>query len=282
MSSARVKVSRWALGLVTTLAFGCAPTTTQRLRLPPLQTVTTVDLGRYVGRWYEIASFPQRFQKGCTATTADYEVREDGEIDVVNRCRKGSLEGPESSAVGRARVTDKTTNAKLEVSFFWPFWGDYWIIQLAPDYSYAVVGAPGRDYLWILSRTPKMTDSVYGEIVVRLKAQGYETRSNRPEEVRTPVQLRRVFIAGSASALSMLLVACGRVEQGPECEAFVECVAALDVLRSTRTNVDRFLPDGACWGGAKGGAVCESSCRRGVVLLREQEPELTCNQEGAP
>lgn len=174
MSSARVKVSRWALGVVTTLAFGCAPSATERLHLPPLQTVASLDLGRYVGRWYEIASFPQSFQKGCTATTADYEIREDGEIDVVNRCRRGSLEAPESSAVGRARVTDKTTNAKLEVSFFWPFWGDYWVIQLAPDYSYAVVGAPGRDYLWILSRTTKMSDSVYGEIVVRLKEQGYE------------------------------------------------------------------------------------------------------------
>lgn len=96
------------------------------------------------------------------------------------------------------------------------------------------------------------------------------------------VQLRRFFIAASASAMPALLVACAGAEQGPECKAFVECVAAVDVLRSTQTNVDRFLPDGACWGGKKGAAVCESACRRGVVLLHEQEPRLTCNQGGTP
>lgn len=97
-----------------------------------------------------------------------------------------------------------------------------------------------------------------------------------------PVQLRRFFLAVSAVAQSTLLVACGRAEQGPECEAFVECVTAVDVLRSTTTNVDRFLPDGACWGGTKGAEVCESACRRGVVLLLQQEPQLVCNQEEAP
>ena len=97
-----------------------------------------------------------------------------------------------------------------------------------------------------------------------------------------PVQLRRFLFAVSAAAQSTLLVACGRAEQGPECKAFVECVAAVDVLRSTTTNVDRFVPDGACWGGAKGAAVCESACRRGVVLLHQQEPQLVCNPEEAP
>ncbi len=96
------------------------------------------------------------------------------------------------------------------------------------------------------------------------------------------VQFRRFFIAVSACALPTLLGACGRAEQGPECKAFIACVAALDVLRSTQTNVDRFLPDGACWGGPKGAAVCESSCRRGVLLLHEQEPQLTCDKGGTP
>ena len=76
------------------------------------------------------------------------------QIDVLNRCRKDALDGPEKSAHGRARVVDRATNARLEVSFFRPFWGDYWIIDLADDYSYAVVGHPGRDYLWILARKP--------------------------------------------------------------------------------------------------------------------------------
>lgn len=155
---------------------GCAtPTTTSRLRLPPLGTVAHVDLGRYVGTWYEIAAFPQRFQRGCTATMAIYTLRPDGDLDVLNRCRKGSLEGEEKSARGRARVVDRATNAKLEVSFFRPFWGDYWIIDLAGDYSHAVVGHPGRDYLWILARTPAMDEATYQGIVTRLQAQGYET-----------------------------------------------------------------------------------------------------------
>jgi apolipoprotein D and lipocalin family protein len=154
---------------------GCATSTTERLRLPPLETVAQVDLSRYVGTWYEIASFPQSFQRGCTATTATYTLREDGDVDVLNRCRKGSLDGEEKTARGRARVVDRATNAKLEVSFFRPFWGDYWIIDLADDYTYAVVGHPGRDYLWILARTPSMEGATYRSIVARLRAQGYET-----------------------------------------------------------------------------------------------------------
>jgi len=102
-------------------------------------------------------------------------LRADGDIDVLNRCRKGSLDGKEKSALGRARVVDRTTNAKLEVSFFRPFWGDYWIIDLADDYSYAVVGHPGRDYLWILARDPAMAEATFHGIVARLQGKGYET-----------------------------------------------------------------------------------------------------------
>ena len=129
------RIMKRTLGLVWGLALsaGCATSTTQRLRLPPLQTVAHVDLSRYLGTWYEIANFPQSFQRGCTATTATYTLRADGDIDVLNRCRKGSLDGEEKSALGRARVVDRATNAKLEVSFFRPFWGDYWIIDLSDD-----------------------------------------------------------------------------------------------------------------------------------------------------
>ena len=156
------------------LATSCATTTTERLRLQTLKTVDHVDLQRYLGTWYEIAAFPQRFQKGCTGSTANYTLRDDGEIDVLNRCRKGSLDGEEKVAKGRARVVDRATNAKLEVSFFGPFWGDYWIVDLGADYEYAVVGHPSRDYLWILSRTPTMETAVYDGIITRLRAQGYE------------------------------------------------------------------------------------------------------------
>ena len=141
----------------------------------PLRTVTHVDLERYAGTWYEIASYPQRFQQGCTATSAVYTLRADGMIQVVNRCNRDSLDGRETVARGRARVVDHESNAKLKVSFFWPFWGDYWIIDLGRDYEYAVVGHPSRRYLWILSRTPAMDAGVYAGILERLRAQGYDT-----------------------------------------------------------------------------------------------------------
>jgi apolipoprotein D and lipocalin family protein len=151
---------------------GCA-TTTERLGLEPLQTVPEVELSRYIGTWYEIASYPQVFQRRCTGTTATYRIREDGLIDVENRCFKDSLEGRETVARGRARVPDPAESAKLEVSFFGPIWGDYWVIDLGDDYEYAVVGSPSRDFLWILSRTPTMDDAVYEGILDRLRTNGY-------------------------------------------------------------------------------------------------------------
>lgn len=141
----------------------------------PLETVAHVDLARYVGTWYEIASFPQRFQKGCTGTVATYTIRPDGAIAVLNRCSRDSLTGKVTTAKGKARVVDTTTNAKLKVTFFWPFWGDYWIIDLGREYEFAVVGHPNRKYLWILSRTPSMPTDVYDGIIGRLQAQGYDT-----------------------------------------------------------------------------------------------------------
>jgi apolipoprotein D and lipocalin family protein len=140
----------------------------------PLETVDSVDLERYLGRWYEIASYPMFFQKGCTATTADYSLREDGLIEVINSCRKKTLDGKLKQAKGKAKVVDPETNAKLKVSFFGPFWGAYWIIDLDPDYQWAVVGGPKRKYLWILSRTPHMDKALYDEIIGRLPAKGYD------------------------------------------------------------------------------------------------------------
>jgi apolipoprotein D and lipocalin family protein len=168
-------MNRLSALVVTLLASACATSTTERMHLPPLETVPHVALRRYLGTWYEIAAFPQRFQRGCTATSATYALRDDGDIDVVNRCRKDSPDGPEKVARGRARVVDRATNAKLEVSFFRPFWGDYWIIDLGEDYEYAVVGHPSRDYLWILSRKPVMSPDLYESILRRLSAQGYDT-----------------------------------------------------------------------------------------------------------
>jgi len=148
--------------------FGC--TTSYQ----PLDVVAHVDLEKYLGKWYEISSFPQSFQKGCNCTTAEYIKTEDDYIRVLNSCRKDSPTGELKTAEGKAFLTDDKSNAKLRVQFFWPFRGDYWIIDLAEDYSYAVVGHPNREYLWILCRTPKMDKSIYDAILERTKSKGFD------------------------------------------------------------------------------------------------------------
>ena len=139
-----------------------------------LETVPYVDLNKYAGKWYEIASFPQQFQKGCNATTAEYTVTDKGIVIVENRCTKDSINGKPSYIKGKAFVIENSGNAKLKVQFFWPFKGKYWIIDLADDYSYAVVGHPNRNYLWILSRTATMNEAIYQQIVSRIKEKGFD------------------------------------------------------------------------------------------------------------
>ncbi len=139
-----------------------------------LETVTYVDLNKYAGKWYEIASYPQRFQKGCHCTTAEYTLSTEGYVIVENRCNKGSITGKQAYIKGKAFVDKNTGNAKLKVQFFWPFKGKYWIIDLATDYSYAVVSHPNRKYLWILSRTANLDAAVYQQILARLKSKGFD------------------------------------------------------------------------------------------------------------
>lgn len=143
----------------------------------PLPVVPQVDLKRYTGTWHEIARLPNRFQRACVADTqATYTLRPDGKITVLNRCRTAS--GSTKSATGTARVADaKGPNSKLKVTFFWPFSGDYWIIGLDAEYRWALVGEPGRDYLWILSRTPKLEEATYRHIVELARQQGFPTGS---------------------------------------------------------------------------------------------------------
>jgi apolipoprotein D and lipocalin family protein len=140
----------------------------------PLDVVPFVDLQKYLGTWYEIATIPQRFQKGCVGVTAQYSLRKDGDIDVVNTCRQGTLDGKVRTAHAKAWVVDKKTNAKLKVRFFWPFTGAYWVIGLDADYRWAIVGHPDRTYLWILSRSPQMDDALYNELLKLISAKGYE------------------------------------------------------------------------------------------------------------
>ena len=139
-----------------------------------LQTVPYVDLKKYSGKWYEIASFPQLFQKGCNCTTAEYTLTDKDYVIIENRCNKGSISGKQSYIKGKAFVVKNTGNAKLKVQFFWPFKGKYWIIDLADDYSYAVVGHPNRKYLWILSRTPTLNETLYQQIILRVKEKGFD------------------------------------------------------------------------------------------------------------
>lgn len=140
-------------------------------------TVDYVDLSRYAGTWYEIAKIPNSFQKQCAAnTTAHYSLNDDGTIKVVNSCKES--DGGMDSAEGLAEVVDTKTNSKLEVSFvsifgIHLFWGDYWIIGLDDDYSYAVVGTPGRKYGWILSRTRELPEDKLTEAYNILRNNGY-------------------------------------------------------------------------------------------------------------
>ena len=147
--------------------------------LSPVKTVENVDLDRYIGKWHEVASIPQWFQKDCVAnTTAEY--MKDGDLIIVlNSCEMEN--GERKLAEGRAKVVDTKTNAKLKVTFvkffhwIFAFGGKYWILDLAEDYSYAVVGDPSREYAWILSRTPLIPYENLVAAELTLKAQGYDT-----------------------------------------------------------------------------------------------------------
>ncbi|MEA5097843.1 MAG: lipocalin family protein [Burkholderiaceae bacterium] len=148
--------------------------------VPEVTAVAAVDLDRYAGKWHEIARLPNWFEAKCIGeVSAEYRKRADGRLDVINRCRRSDRSFDQS--VGMAEVVDAASHAKLKVRFapawlsWLPMvWGDYWIIALAPDYSYAVVGEPERRYLWILSRTPKMDDGAYRAAIRQAEEQGFD------------------------------------------------------------------------------------------------------------
>ena len=138
----------------------------------PVTSVASVDLVRYGGKWFEIASFPMFFQRNCIAdTTAEYALAAGGGITVHNRCRTKS---GFDEATGKATVVEGSGNSRLEVSFFWPFKADYWILGLDPDYRWAVVGNPNRRYLWVLSRTPQLPPALLEAALASAVAQGFD------------------------------------------------------------------------------------------------------------
>ncbi len=165
-----------AIGLV----LACQSFAEAQTSLPPVRTASFVDLAQYLGKWYEIAAIPQSFEKQCVRnTTAEYANAENNLISVKNSCDTES--GKPSVANGRGKVSDPTSNAKLRVTFVnffgWQFifGGDYWILSVGENYSYAVVGAPGRDYAWILSRTPSMTIEQMRAANQTLVQQGFDS-----------------------------------------------------------------------------------------------------------
>ena len=167
---------RWPLvpSLLISLIILFLLMTTKDSQAQTLQTVPNVDLKKYAGKWYEIASYPQYFQKGCHCTTAEYTLSEKGYVIVENRCNRDSVNGKQSYIKGKAFVEEGSGNAKLKVQFFWPFKAKYWIIDLATDYSYTVVSHPNKKYLWILSRKSKIDDTLYQQIISKLKSKGFD------------------------------------------------------------------------------------------------------------
>jgi apolipoprotein D and lipocalin family protein len=145
----------------------------------PLGTVPGVDLERYQGRWYEIAALPQRFEKGCHCVYALYKINPEGYVEVQNFCRKGGPAGKEETAKGKAYPVEGSNNSKLKVQFFWPFRGDYWVLELDPNYQHALVGSPDRESLWILSRTPTLDQAIYNRLVQAARQKGFPVEQLR-------------------------------------------------------------------------------------------------------
>ena len=173
-------VTRIALVFFLVFAVACAQ------RGVPPRTVERLDLERYLGTWYEIASFPSWFQRNCVATQATYSRTGDGRIRVENACRDKTLSGAWNGIEGIAWPAEPGDSTRLKVQFFWPMRGDYWVLALDPDYRWALVGHPNREYLWVLSRTRTIEEPRYAEIVALAQAQGYDVTRLR----RTPQPAR--------------------------------------------------------------------------------------------
>jgi lipocalin len=141
----------------------------------PLTSVSGFELERYLGSWYEISKYPVSFEEGLVGVVAEYSLRDDGDVRVLNSGHEGSFDGELDTAEGHAWIPDPDHPERLKVSFFWPFRGDYWVIALDPEYRWSVVGEPGRRYLWVLSRTPTLDETTYADILRRIEALGYDT-----------------------------------------------------------------------------------------------------------
>lgn len=142
------------------------------------KTVAKVELEKFLGTWYEIARFQHSFEKNLVGVTATYSLRKDGKIKVINKGYKNSLNGILSIAEGKAKIPDVNVPGKLKVSFFWIFYGDYYILELdSVNYQWALIGSSSDKYLWILGRTAQMDDNIYQMLVDKAKLRGYNTNN---------------------------------------------------------------------------------------------------------
>jgi len=139
--------------------------------------VEDLDINRYLGKWYEIARYDHRFERNLVGVTATYSFRKDGKIKVVNSGFKETLDGKKSDATGKAKIPDPNIPSRLKVSFFWCFYGDYFVLELEEDYQWAVIGSSSDKYLWILSRTPQMDENVYNDLLNNLTDRGYDVNN---------------------------------------------------------------------------------------------------------
>jgi len=139
------------------------------------KVVKELDLQKYLGTWYELARYNHRFERGLVGVTANYSIREDGKIKVLNSGYKKSLDGRFKQAEGKAYLPDpKLEPGKLKVSFFWNFYGDYFVLDLDENYQWAIVGSNSDKYLWILSRTPQLNQDLYNKLLDKIKLRGYD------------------------------------------------------------------------------------------------------------
>ena len=139
------------------------------------KVVKELDLQKYLGTWYELARYNHRFERGLVGVTANYSIREDGKIKVLNSGYKKSLDGRFKQAEGKAYLPDpKLEPGKLKVSFFWNFYGDYFVLDLDENYQWAIVGSSSDKYLWILSRTAQLNQDLYNKLLDKIKLRGYD------------------------------------------------------------------------------------------------------------
>ncbi len=170
--------SNWSVSLIllSVIVSGLFTGCSGQKQMIDNSVVKELDLQKYLGTWYEIARYDHRFERDLVGVTANYSMRPDGKIKVVNSGYKNTLDGEYSEAIGKAKIPDPENEpAKLKVSFFWIFYGDYYVLELDKDYQWAVIGSSTDKYLWILSRTPQMAPEIYTDLLKRIADRGYDT-----------------------------------------------------------------------------------------------------------